>query len=204
MTYVLYYTPGACSLAINITLREAGLPLELVKVDLRSKKLATGEDYLAVNPNGYVPALRLPDGSVFTEAAVVMQLLADQQPEAKLAPPLGSRERYRFQELVNFIATELHKGANPLFSPVANEEYKTQIKDRLAARWKHLESRLSDGYLFGGSFTAADAYAFYVLRSWQRAHKQDLARWPALADHYARLAARPTVAAALASEGLEA
>ncbi len=204
MSYVLHYAPGACSLAINITLREAGLPLELVKVDLRSKKLATGEDYLAINPNGYVPALRLPDGSVFTEAAVVMQLVADQKPEAGLAPPIGSRERYRFMELLHFIATELHKGANPLFSPVANEEYKTQIKERLAARWTHLENQLHDGYLFGGGFTVADAYAFYVLRSWQRAHKQDLARWPALADYYKRLAARPTVAAALAAEGLEA
>lgn len=203
MSFVLYFTPGACSLSANITLREAGLPFELARVDLRQKKLANGEDYLAINPNGYVPALRLPDGSVLTEAAVMVQYIADQRPEAKLAPPAGTMERYRFQELLNFIATELHKGANPLFSPVANDDYKAKIKEQLASRWQHLASRLRDGFLTG-TFTAADAYAFYVLRSWQRAHGQDLARWPALDEYYGRLVARPTVAAALVSEGLEA
>lgn len=203
MSYVLYFAPGACSLAVNIVLREAGLPFELARVDLRQKKLANGDDFLAINPNGYVPALRLPDGNVLTEAAVMLQYLADQKPEAKLAPPVGTMERYRFQELMNFIATELHKGSNPLYSPIANEEYKAQLKERLASRWQHLASRLHDGFLTG-HFTVADSYAFYVLRAWQRAHHQDLARWPALAEYYARLAARPTIAAALASEGLEA
>lgn len=202
MSYVLYFSPGACSLSVNIVLREAGLPFELARVDLRQKKLASGEDYRAINPNGYVPALRLADGSVLTEAAVMVQYVADQKPEARLAPATGTMERYRFQELLNFIATELHKGSNPLYSPVANDDYKAQLKERLASRWQYLESRLRDGFL-AGHFTAADSYAFYVLRAWQRAHREDLARWPALADYYARLASRPTVAAALASEGLE-
>lgn len=203
MSHTLYYAPGACSLVPNIVLREAAVPFELVRVDLRNKKLATGEDYLAVNPSGYVPALRLPDGSVLTEAAVMIQYIADQRHDTKLVPPLGTMERYRAMELLNFIATELHKSSSPLFNPTANEEFKASIKTRLAARFTTLEQHLRDGYLMG-SFGLADAYAFYVLRSWQHAHKENLTRWPGLADYYTRLAARPAVVAALESEGLKA
>jgi glutathione S-transferase len=203
MTHVLYYTPSVCSLSPHIALLEAGLPFELARVDLGQKKLATGEDFFAINPKGYVPALRLPDGSVLTEGAVMIQYIADQAPDKGLAPPPGSMERYRFQEWLNFIATELHKGSSPLYNTLANEEYKTSLKNRLATRYDYLANHLRDGWLMG-RFTVADGYAFWVLRAWQHSHKQDLARWPALVDYYARLSARPTVQAALAAEGLKA
>jgi len=204
MAHVLYFTPGTCSIAPNIALREAAIPFELARVDLKQKKLATGDDYLAINPSGYVPALRLPDGGVLTEVAVMLQYIADQRRDDSLAPPPGTMERYRLQEWLNFIATELHKGASPLYNPVANEEYKTLLRtNRLAARWQHVATNLRDGYLMG-RFTVADAYAFYVLRAWQHAHKQTLDAWPALVDYYQRLAARPMIAEALASENLTA
>jgi glutathione S-transferase len=199
MTHVLYYTPSVCSLSPHIALLEAELPFELARVDLGKKKLATGEDYLSINPKGYVPALRLPDGALLTEGAVMIQYIADQAPEKNLAPPAGTRERYRLQEWLNFIATELHKGSSPLYNTLANEELKT----RLAARYDYLASQLRDGYLMG-RFTVADGYAFWVMRAWQHSHKQTLDRWPALVEYYARLAARPTVQTALAAEGLQA
>jgi glutathione S-transferase len=199
MNYVLYYAVNTCSLAPNIALREAQLSFEMAKVDLRSRKLATGEDYFAINYKGYVPGLRLPDGSVLTEAAVMLQYIADLRPDLGLAPPPGTMARYRLQEWLNFIATELHKATSPLYNVLANEDYKTQLKNRLATRWTMLASGLRDGYLMG-SFTVADAYAFYVMRAWQRAHKQILP--DNLVTYYERLAARPAIAAALESEGL--
>jgi len=201
MAFVLYYTAGTCSLAPNIALRDAGLTFEMVRVDLRAKKLASGEDYLAVNPKGYVPALRLPDGNVLTEAAVMLQYIAEQRPDAGLGVTSGM-ERYRYLEWLNFIATELHKGTSPLYNVLAGDDYKTQLKTRLAKRWVLLADGLRDGYLMG-HYTVADAYAFYVMRAWQHAHKQTLDAWPALVEYYARLATRPSVQAALASEGLK-
>ncbi|HTR54404.1 MAG TPA: glutathione transferase GstA [Kofleriaceae bacterium] len=204
MTYTLYYAPGTCSLSPSIAMREAGIAFDLVRVDLRAKKLANGDDYLAVNPKGYVPALRLPDGQILTEGAVMVQYIADQKPEAKLAPPAGTMARYRLMEWLNFIATELHKGASPLYNPIANDDFKKSLKDRLALRWSVLAAAVrAQPFVTGEHFTVADGYACYVLRSWQRALKEDLARWPELVDYYARLVARPTVAAALAGEGLE-
>lgn len=204
MSHVLYFAPGACSLGPNIALHEAGVPFELSRVDMRQKKLASGEDYLAINPNGYVPALRLPDGSALTEAAVMLQYIADQAPDKNLAPPPGSRQRYRLQEWLNFVATELHKGTSPLYNPTANDEFKTSLKTRLAARWQHLANAVKEHEFVMGGFSVVDPYAFYVLRSWQHAHKESLDRWPALAAYYKRLAARPAFVAALESEGLEA
>jgi glutathione S-transferase len=205
MTYTLYYSPGACSLSPSIALREAGLPLELVRVDLRAKKTANGDDYLAISPKGYVPTLRLPDGQILTEGAVMVQYIADQKPETQLAPPPGTFARYRLMEWLNFIATELHKGMSPLYNPTANDEFRKSIKERLALRWNVLASALRQTpFLTGDHFTVADGYACYVLRGWQRSIKEDLARWPELTDYYARLVARPSVAAALAAEGLEA
>jgi glutathione S-transferase len=203
MTHTLYYTSGTCSLSPNIALREAGLPFDLVKVDLRAKQLADGSDYLAVNPKGYVPALRLPDGQILTEGAVMVQYIADQKPDAQLAPPAGTWPRYRLMEWLNFIATELHKGMSPLYNPVANAEYKQALKDRLALRWGVLASAVrKQPWLLGDRFTVADGYALYTMRSWTKSIKEDLARWPELTDYYQRIQARPTVAAALASEGL--
>ncbi|HUJ61331.1 MAG TPA: glutathione transferase GstA [Kofleriaceae bacterium] len=199
--YTLYYSPGACSISPHIALREAELSFDLVRVDLRAKKLADGGDFLAVNPKGYVPALRLPDGNVLTEGAVMVQYIADQKPSAHLAPPAGTMERYRLQEWLNFIATELHKGTSPLYNALANDDYKTQLKQRLALRWAILAGGVhKTPFLMGDRFSVADGYAFYVLKSWVGAHKQELTPWPELVDYHARLAARPSVVAALAAE----
>jgi glutathione S-transferase len=204
-TYTLYFSPGACSLALAIALHEADVSFDRVRVDLKAKKLPDGSSYLDVSPKGYVPTLRLPDGQLLTEASVTLQYIGDQRPEAKLIPPYGTFERYRAQELLNFIATELHKGMNPFYNPAANEEFRTALAKKLADRWAVLAERL-DGHPFldGDQFTLADAYAFYVLRAWQHAVKRELTPWPALVDYYARLAARPSVMRALEEEGIKA
>lgn len=204
MSFTLYYAPGACSLSPSIAMREAGIEFDLVRVDLRAKKLPDGGDYLAVNPKGYVPALRLANGEILTEGAVMVQYIADQKPESGLAPKAGTMERYRLMECLNFIATELHKGMSPLYNPAANEEFKKALKERLALRWGVLASNVrGKQFVCGDHFTVADGYACYVLRAWQKSVKEDLARWPELVDYYARLVARPAVKAALAAEGLE-
>ncbi len=204
MAYRLYYSPGACSLSPHSALREAELPFELVKVDLRAKKTAAGDDYLAISPKGYVPALRLPDGTVLTEGAVMVQYIADQAPAKKLAPPYGTLERYRLMEWLNFIATELHKGMSPFYNPHANAELKQSLGERMALRWTRLaEAVRSQPWLMGERYTVADGYAAYVLRAWQKFAKQDISRWPELVAYYQRLVARPSIAASLAAEGLE-
>ncbi len=131
----LYYAPGACSINPHIALREAGLPFQLVKVDLRAKTIEGGGSYLEVNPKGYVPALRLEDGQVLTENAVMAQYIADLAPAAKLAPPVGTMERLRLAEALVFIATELHKGMSPFYNPNATDELKASLKERLLLRW---------------------------------------------------------------------
>src|SRR5215813_5247858 len=138
--YTLYYSPSACSVSPHIALREAGLPFDLVKVELRAKKLADGGDWLAINPKGYVPALRIPDGQILTEGAVMVQYIADQAPSSHLAPPAGSFERVRFAELMNFIATELHKGTSPFFNALAGDDYRQSLEQRLDGRWGYLAS----------------------------------------------------------------
>ncbi|MGN6104718.1 MAG: glutathione transferase GstA [Kofleriaceae bacterium] len=203
-TYTLYYTPGACSLSPHIALREAGLPFDLAKVDLRTKKLADGGDWLAINPKGYVPALRLPDGEVLTEGAIIVQYIADQRPELGLAPPNGTLARARHNEWLHFIATELHKGMAPLYNALAGEDLKNQTRERVAGRLSFLAQTLeTQPFLTGDRFTVADGYAFYITRAWRQHHKLDLARWPALVDYDQRIAARPAVAAALAAEGVQ-
>jgi len=140
---------------------------------------------------------------VLTEVAVMIQYIADLRPEAGLAPPQGTMERYRLQERINFIATELHKGMSPLYNTLANDDFKTSLRNRLERRWQTLADSLRECSIMG-TYTVADSYAFYVLRAWLHAHKQDLTRWPLLVDYYAHLAKRPAVMAALASEGLKA
>lgn len=202
MTMRLYFTPGACSLAPHIALREAGLDFELEQVDLQAKRTKSGADYTEVNPKGYVPALRLEDGQVLTEAATVLQYVADRKPEAGLAPAPGSIERYRLQEWLNFIATELHKGFSPLWKPDTPEAYKAVMKDNLARRFGHLDQRLAGNqYLVNERFTVADAYAF-VIANWAKHFGIDLSPWPNLAAHRDRVAARPKVQEALKAEGL--
>ena len=162
--YKLYFTPGACSISPNIALREANLPFELVKIDLRNKTAANGEDWLRVNPKGYVPALRLPSGELLTEGAIMVQYIADQAPSTKLAPAAGTFERVRLAELLHFIATELHKGASPLYNTLASDELKTSIRGRVSSRFGVLSEILGGKpFLTGETFTVADGYA--VLRA---------------------------------------
>ena len=198
----LFYKPGACSLTPHIILHEAGLPFEMEKVDFATKKTDAGADYLALNPKGYVPALRLDDGQLLTEVAAIVQYLADRVPEKQLLPPAGTLERYRVQEWLSYISGELHKSFSPLFNPKAPEEWKLLVKEMLARRIdfiaKHLEGK---DYLMGGTFTVADAYLFNVL-NWTRLVKVDLTPWPVLKAFSERVAARPAVRAAMIEEGL--
>lgn len=198
----LYYVPGACSLAAHIVLNEGGFSFEKEKVDLATRKTEAGLDFTAINPKGYVPALKLADGQVLTEVAALVQYLADCVPEKQLAPAAGSMERYRLQEWLNFISTELHKSFGVLFNPKAPEEWKAGVKDVLARRFEHVSTRL-DGkrYLMGDAFSVADAYLFTVL-GWGQWIAVDLTPWPVLTGYLARVADRAAVQATLRAEGL--
>lgn len=198
----LYYSPGACSLAAHIVAREAGLSFDLAKVDLRSKKVDGDGDFTEVNPKGYVPALALDDGQLLTEANVVCQFLADQNPAAKLAPAPGSFERYRLIELLAYISTEIHKTYSPMFKPDATDAVRAAATALLERRYALLEERLaSQPFLLGEDFSVADAYLF-VVTSWARFLKVDLSNFPKLLAFQARVAERPAVQAALKAEGL--
>ncbi len=198
----LYYAPGACSLASHIALHESGLPFEIDKLNVPNKTTASGEDFMHINPKGYVPAIKLDDGSILTEGAVILQYIADQNPASGLAPKAGSMERYRLQEWLNFIATEIHKSYSPLFNKAASEDVKTNARNLLAKRLAYVEMRLADQpYLMGASFTVADAYLFVVL-GWSDHAGFDLAPFPKVKDYVARIAVRPAVLAAMKAEGL--
>ncbi|XXF80851.1 glutathione transferase GstA [Myxococcaceae bacterium GXIMD 01537] len=198
----LYFVPGACSLAPHIVMREAGLPFDIDKVDPATKKTAGGEDFMKANPKGYVPALRLADGNVLTEAGVLVQYLADQKPESGLAPKPGTLERYRMMEWINFIATEIHKGYGPLWNPQTSEAGREAAKAQLAKRFAVLEAHFAQHpFLMGDSFSAADAYLFTVL-NWSGMVKVDLSKTPKMAEYVARVASRPKVLEALKAEGL--
>jgi len=198
----LYYSPGASSLFPHIVLREAGIPVELVKVDLKTRKTADGADYSALNAKGYVPMLELDDGRRLTEGPAIAQYIADSRPETRLAPRPEDFERYKLQEWLNFIATELHKVFSSLFNPAASEDWKSAMRTRLETRFDWLVGQLSGrSFVMGQQFSVADGYLFTVL-GWSRFVKLDLARWPVLAEYVARVAARPAVQAALRAEGL--
>ena len=193
----LYYSPGTCSLHPQITISEIGLPVELVRVDLRAHKTQTGADYYAVNPKGYVPSLELDDGTILTEGAVITQYLADQKPAANMIPPAGTMDRYRVQEWLNFIASEIHKTFSSMFG--ASDEVKDQGRAKLSRRFDVVAKALQERpYLVGDTFGVADAYLFNMLM-WTSFVGIDLARWPALQAFYARAAERPAVQAALAA-----
>jgi glutathione S-transferase len=197
----LYYAPGACSLAPHIALCEAGLAYEIEQVDLAAKRTASGDDFNAVNPKGYVPALRLDDGQVLTEASAVLQYIADQAPAAGLLPQ-GGMARYRTLEWLNFVATELHKGFGPLWKPDTPDAYKVIARQNLARRLAYLDSRIAErDHLTAAGFGIADAYAFTIL-SWGGFHKIDLAQWPNVQRYHGRIAERPAVQRALREEGL--
>lgn len=198
----LYYSPGACSLAPHIVLREAGYAHELEKVDIPNKKTASGADYWQINPKGYVPALQLDDGTVLSEVGVILQYLADHRPEAQLAPTAGSMARYHLMEWLNFVATEVHKSIGALFNPKMTPEMKEVQLGVIGRRLGALEKMLAGKqYLMGDAFSVADAYLYTVL-NWSRPHKIDLAQWPGIHAFVARIGARPQVREAMRAEGL--
>jgi glutathione S-transferase len=198
----LYYAPGACSLSPHIVSRELGIPVELKKVNTKDKTVEGGGDYRQVNPRGYVPALVLDNGEILTEGPAIVQYLADRKPEAGLAPQAGSFERYRLQEWLNFLTSEIHKTFSPLFKPNTPEEYRKIAKENVAGRFDWLDKQLAGkDYLMGSQFTVADAYLF-VLLGWTAPTQIDLARWPSLAAFHKRVGARPKVREALEAEGL--
>jgi glutathione S-transferase len=198
----LYYSPGACSLSPHIVASEAGLAIDLEKVNLAEHKTESGQDYMAVNPKGYVPALRLDDGSVLTEGPAIVQYLADQKPASGLAPALGTIDRYRLQEWLNFIATELHKSFSPLFNKASSDDVKNTAKTSINKRLGYLNDRLaSRQYLMGGNFTVADAYAFTIV-NWTNFVGIDLKPYPNVGAYMGRIAARPKVQETLKAEGL--
>ena len=198
----LYYAPGACSLSPHIALLEAGLPYDLVKVDLRAKKLENGDDYLKVNPKGQVPALALDSGELVTEGPVIVQMIADKIPAKNLAPERNSAERYRLQEWLNYISTELHKSIGPMFNPALSDDAKAFFKDRAMGKFRYVDGKLAGhDYLMGKQFTGADAYLYVMLR-WAEAIKLDLSGLSNLLAYKDRLAARPMVQQALIEEGL--
>jgi glutathione S-transferase len=198
----LYYSPGACSLSPHIVLLEAGLPYDLVKVDLRAKKLESGDDYLKVNPKGQVPALALDTGELVTEGPVIVQMIADKVPGTNLAPARDSAERYKLQDWLNYITGELHKNIGPMFSPLLSEDAKPFFRDRAMSKFKYIDGKLAGrDYLMGKQFTVADAYLFVML-SWAERMKFDLSGLSNLLAYKERVAARPKVQEALIKEGL--
>ena len=198
----LYYAPGACSLSPHIALCESGLPFEIEKVDTKAKKTASGGDYLAINPNGYVPALKIADNQVLTEGPAIVQWIADQRPETHLAPPNGTFERARLQQWLNFISTEIHKTYSPLFNPDTPDAYKTITKDKLFKRYAYVNEQLKGKqFLVGDHFTVADGYLFTVT-NWASFLKLDLSEFREVAQFADRVHSRPKVLQALKAESL--
>ena len=196
----LYFSPNACSLASHIVLRELALPFELIRVDNQKKLTADGDDFLQINPKGYVAALQLDNGEVLTEGAAILQYLADRVPAAGLAPANGSWERVRLQEWLNFVSSEIHGGLGVLFKDAIPDEVKALFKATLFKRFAILVHTLErQDYLLGAQYSVADAYLFVVLR-WAGLFDIDLQQWPALAKFQQRVGERPAVIAALAAE----
>jgi glutathione S-transferase len=199
----LYFSPGACSLSPHIVLSEAGIKADLEQVDLKTKKTKSGADFTAVNPKGQVPTLVLDSGQTLTEGPAIVQYLADQKPQSGLAPQAGTFERYRLQEWLNYITSEVHKSFGALFNSATPEDYKPIVREALASRFAYLDSHLakSGPYLMGSQFTVADAY-LYVMTLWTKFVKIDLNQWPRLKAYSDQVAARPKVHEALKEEGL--
>ena len=196
----LFIAPGACSLSPHIALRESGLPFELVTVDLGAKRTSDGRDFWTINPKGYVPALELDNGALLTEGTAIVQYIADQAPTSHLAPANGTLERYKLQEWLGFINSELHKVYGPLWNPKAADEAKAQARANLLKRFAFAAQTLAgQPWLLGDTFTVADGY-LYVMLVWAKFMAVDLSGLPVLAEYQARIEARPAVQAALAAE----
>lgn len=200
----LYYTPGACSLAVHIALRMAGRPFELERVDPATKTTVSGADFRAVNPRGYVPALMLDGGETVTEAPAILQYVADLAPQADLAPAPATLDRTRLQEVLNFVSSELHKAFKPFFSgtPIADEA-RPAAEEGVANRLRFAEDWLADGrrHLVGDRLSVADLYLF-AIANWCNVVGIDLGRWPHVKALVARVAALPATREAVAAEGL--
>lgn len=196
----LFYSPGACSLSPHIVACEAGIPVDLVQVDLKNHKLESGGDFAEINPKGYVPVLQLDGGERLTEGPAIVQFLAEQKPDAGLLPEAGSLDRYRVQEWLNYISTELHKTFVPLFWNGSAEE-KAAAQEKLSDRFGYVDSQLDGDYLLGDRFTVADAYLFTVT-NWMDRLGIDYSHLPRLQAFQKRVRERPGVQEALRSEGL--
>ncbi|WP_295802249.1 glutathione transferase GstA [uncultured Microbulbifer sp.] len=196
----LFYAPGACSLAPHIVACEAGIDIELCKVNLQTKKIETGGDYREINPKGYVPALQLEGGEVLTECQAILQFLAEQKPEKMLAPEFGTLPHYRMLEWLNFIAAEIHKSFVPLFWD-GSEEEKARANQLVSERFQFVEDQLDGDYLLGDDFTVADAYLFTVY-NWCARVRVDTGNWPKLKAFAERMSARAGVKKAMQDEGL--
>ena len=198
----LYYSPGACSLSPHIAMYEAGLAFEAIMAPTKTHKLPDGSDYYAVNPLGYVPFLTLDDGRSLHEGPAIVQYIADQAPEKKLAPTNGTYERYKLQEWLNLVGTELHRSFSPLFVPTTHPDTKATALERLQGRLKWVDGELAGKqYLMGDQFTVADGYLF-VVTNWAPFVGLDLSPYPNLVAYRARVGARPAVIAAMKAEGL--
>lgn len=198
----LYYSPGACSLSPHIALHEAGLAFTPVLASTKSHKLQDGTDFYSINPLGYVPVLELDDGTRLREGPAIVQYIADQVPLKMLAPQNGSLQRYRLQEWLTFIGTEIHKGFSPLFNPATPEDYKPMVRERLLQRLQWVDSQLANKqYLMGDQFTVADGYLFTVT-NWTKPTNLDISGLANLAAYRERVGARPAVQAAMKAEGL--
>ena len=197
----LYYSPGACSLSPLIALHEAGLAFEPVLASTKTHKLQDGTDYYTINPKGYVPLLELDDGERLTEGPAIVQYIADQAPQSKLAPPNGTLARYRLQEWLNFITTELHKQFSPLFNAAVPEEFKAMQRKKLRDRLTWVDGQLEGkSNLMGEDFSVADGY-LYTVTNWAQPMNIDLAGLDRLAAYRERVAARPAVQQARRTEG---
>ena len=198
----LYYSPGACSLSAHIALEEAGLAYEAIAAPTKTHKLADGTDYYTINPLGYVPLLVFNDGSKLREGPAIVQYIADQAPAKNLAPANGTMARYKLQEWLTFIGTELHKGFSPLFNPATPDDVKTAAKDKLAGRLTWVDGELAGKqYLMGDTYSVADGYLFTVT-NWAAHVGVDLSPYTNLAAYRARVGARPAVVVAMKAEGL--
>ncbi len=198
----LFFSPGACSLATHIVARELGVPVDLKRVDTKTKKTADNSDFFAINSKGAVPALKLDNGQVLTEGVVLMQYLVDQKGDSPLLPKFGTPERYRVLEWLNYITSEIHKGYTPLWKPDADPKVKEYALANLEKKLDWVNQQLAGKqFLTGGNFTVADSYLFTVV-NWSFFLGMNLDKWPALKEFHARVASRPTVQAALEAEGL--
>ncbi len=198
----LYYSPGACSMASHIVLNELSLKCDLEQVSLKEHKTKSGDDFYKINPKGYVPAMSLDNGQVLTEGAAILQYIADQKPESQMIPKFGTFERYRCQEWLTFISSEIHKNYSPFFNPQTPEQTKMNLKSTLSKRFQYVADHLkTNPFLMGNQFTVADAYLFTVL-SWSQGMQIDLTPYPALMGYVERIKNRPAVMDTLKKEGL--